>query len=157
MVQELLRVLHLHLKDARRRLAPMWLGGASHWPPWQWHTSFNKATPTTRPHLLVVALPMGLAYSYSHTPKETDFWLLSKNSGLETWSYMTTGQCIAVRQLLSLLKTLHWPLHLVGFSHYVSLSMSSSKLEKAVFLNHILYILRHLLAHLDILLPRLIL
>jgi hypothetical protein len=28
-VQEELRVLHLHLKAARRRLAPMWLGGGS--------------------------------------------------------------------------------------------------------------------------------
>jgi hypothetical protein len=38
-----LRVLHLHLKDSRR-LVPTWLGGGSHCPPPQWHTSSNKAT-----------------------------------------------------------------------------------------------------------------
>ena len=54
-VQEELRVLHLHLKSAKRRLAPRWLGGGSHCPPSQWHNSSNKATPTlTSPHLLIV-------------------------------------------------------------------------------------------------------
>jgi hypothetical protein len=33
MVQEALRILPLHLKAARRRLTPMWLGGGSHNPP----------------------------------------------------------------------------------------------------------------------------
>jgi hypothetical protein len=46
MVQEELRVLHLHLKAARRRLAPMWLEGqGSHCPAPQWYTSSNTATP----------------------------------------------------------------------------------------------------------------
>jgi hypothetical protein len=35
MVQEELRVVYLHLKAARRRLAPMCLGGASHSLPSQ--------------------------------------------------------------------------------------------------------------------------
>jgi hypothetical protein len=57
MVQEILRVLHLHLK-ASRILAPTWLGRVSHCPPRQWHTSSKKATPTpTRPYLLIVPLP----------------------------------------------------------------------------------------------------
>jgi len=44
-----LRVLHLHLKAARRRLTPLWLKGGSHCPPPQWHTSSNKATLPNMP------------------------------------------------------------------------------------------------------------
>jgi hypothetical protein len=53
-----LRVLHLHPKKARNRLALRWLGGVSHCPFPQWHTSSNKAAPIpTRSHLLIVPLP----------------------------------------------------------------------------------------------------
>jgi hypothetical protein len=58
MAQEELRVLHLYLKAARRRLASRQLGGGSQSPGPQGHTSSNKATPIpTIPHLLIVLLP----------------------------------------------------------------------------------------------------
>jgi hypothetical protein len=57
MLWEELRVLHLVPKANRRRLTSRKLGGRSQNQPQQWHTSFNKATPTlTRPHLLIVPL-----------------------------------------------------------------------------------------------------
>ena len=46
MVQEELRVLHIHLKANRRRLASRQLRGGSHCPPTQQHTPSNKATLT---------------------------------------------------------------------------------------------------------------
>jgi hypothetical protein len=58
MVQAELKVLHLYLKAARRRLASTWLWGGSSSPPPQWHASANKATPTpTKPYLLIESLP----------------------------------------------------------------------------------------------------
>jgi hypothetical protein len=47
MAQKELRVLHLHLKAARKRLAPMWLEGGVSKP-----TPDNDTLPPTRPHLL---------------------------------------------------------------------------------------------------------
>jgi hypothetical protein len=74
------RVLHLHLKATKKRdyLSGQPGGGSLlHWvklehrtlkPTPQGRTSFNKETPTpTRPHLLIVPLLMGQAYSNHHT------------------------------------------------------------------------------------------
>jgi hypothetical protein len=67
MVLEELRVLHLILKT-NRRLAPTWLGGGSHWPSPQWHTS------STRPHFLIVLLP-GPSILKPHTQSlPSDLW-----------------------------------------------------------------------------------
>jgi len=53
MVLEELRVLHLHLKAARRTGSHL-VRRRSHGPSPQRHTSSNKTTPTLiRPHLLV--------------------------------------------------------------------------------------------------------
>ena len=57
MVQEELRVLHLHLNVTRKRMAPMWLGGP-HCPSPQWHTSSNKATPPNSATLWVKHIPI---------------------------------------------------------------------------------------------------
>ena len=57
MVQEELRLLHLHLKAASRVLTSRQLGQGSNSPHSQWHTYINMATPTPRPHLLIVPLP----------------------------------------------------------------------------------------------------
>jgi hypothetical protein len=52
------RVLHLHLKATRRRLASRQLGWALQDSPPQWYASSNKAIPTlTRSRLLIVPLP----------------------------------------------------------------------------------------------------
>ena len=57
MALEMLRVLHLHSKEARRNLSSTWLGGGSQSPLPQWYTSSNKAMPTpTRPYFLIVPL-----------------------------------------------------------------------------------------------------
>ena len=45
MVQEELKVLHLHPKEARNRLRRQ-LGGVSPSPPPEWYTFSNKATPS---------------------------------------------------------------------------------------------------------------
>jgi hypothetical protein len=57
MVQEELRVLHLHLKATRKRLSSRQLGEGSQSPLSQEYTSSNKATLIlTRPHPLTVPL-----------------------------------------------------------------------------------------------------
>jgi hypothetical protein len=56
MVQEELRVLHLHLKASRRILAPTWLGGLKA------HTH-SDTLPPMRPHLQIVP---GQSYSNYH-------------------------------------------------------------------------------------------
>ena len=53
MGQEELRVLHLHMKAARRRLASMWLGGGSHCPP------PSNTFPPTKPHVLLMVTLSG--------------------------------------------------------------------------------------------------
>lgn len=65
-----LRVLYLNLQEslcATLGIARVW--ETSKTTPQQWHTSSNEATHTpTRPHLLVMSLPMGQAFKpISHT------------------------------------------------------------------------------------------
>lgn len=68
-----LRVLHLDLKTDRRGFSSTgnqeeglslqgraWVSIGPQSPPTKWHTSFNK------PHLIIVPLPMGQAYSNHH-------------------------------------------------------------------------------------------
>jgi len=52
MMLEELRVLHLHSKESRNRLCPMWLEGGSQSP-----YPHSVALPSTRPHLLIVPFP----------------------------------------------------------------------------------------------------
>jgi hypothetical protein len=69
MVQEELRVLHVHLKAASRILASRQLGQGSYSPHPQWYTSCNKVSPTpTRPYLQTVPLPGPGIYKPSQLP-----------------------------------------------------------------------------------------
>jgi hypothetical protein len=54
-------------------------------PPTQRHNPFNKAIPTpTRPHLLIIPLPMGQEYSVFNPPQSTYLYNLS---------YLTSPPC----------------------------------------------------------------
>jgi hypothetical protein len=67
MMWEELRILHIDPIAARKRLSPRKLGRGSQNPLPQYHTSSNKTIPSPIwPHLLIVPLPMGQAYSNHH-------------------------------------------------------------------------------------------
>jgi hypothetical protein len=82
MVQEELRVLHLHLEAAGRRLTSRQLAWGSYA-----HTHSNTLH-STRPHFLMVPLPGPSIYKPSQTPTSTAIWSRCRNliPDLESWS-----------------------------------------------------------------------
>jgi hypothetical protein len=94
------RVLYPDLKAARKRLAFCRQSGAGfllHWAELEHRTSKptptvmnfpNKATPTpTRPHLLMLALPVDQIYSNHHTHHLARPLLLIRPNDLMFYSY----------------------------------------------------------------------
>ena len=80
------RVLHVDPKAARRRLC-ITVARCEHIydisKPW----FYSNTLPLTRPHLLIVPLPMGQTYSNHHTP----LWALLETKSLNTNTIHPSG------------------------------------------------------------------
>jgi hypothetical protein len=76
MTQKEMRVLHLDLTAARRKLYLL------HWVNLKGHLQSNILSPT-KPHFLRVSLPMGQEYSFYHIPLPGLHRLVQTNESMQ--------------------------------------------------------------------------
>jgi hypothetical protein len=111
MVQEELRVLHLYLKAARRRLAPMWLGGRSYCPPLQRHTFSNKSF-TYSNNLLIVPLPGPSIFKPPHpgyiklSKSNSLYWVTNTQASFCYFTFVNVSKLLP--QIVKKYKTQHF-------------------------------------------------